>query len=125
VSTNVVKWSEGLSNRMTIIIRRYINEMKFAAYRLLSFITLFLILLALFLSYICIYIYLSTAAQLRAFPCFKIMYGISSYEPSSQLLPPLANNTHALIIFRGEQDSARWTVELILKCNKCNISRSQ
>jgi hypothetical protein len=38
VSTSVVKWSEGLNNR---IIRRYMYQMKFSAYMAVLFITFF------------------------------------------------------------------------------------
>ena len=41
MSTSVVKWSQGLSSRMSIIIRRHINNTTFAAYMAVSFIISF------------------------------------------------------------------------------------
>jgi hypothetical protein len=42
VSTSVVKWIEGLSNRVSIIIRRYIARLRFAACMTVSIATFFI-----------------------------------------------------------------------------------
>ena len=53
---SVVKCSECLSNRVSNIIRRYTDHMKFAAFIAFAFITFLYVLLVLFLS-LCKWLY--------------------------------------------------------------------
>jgi hypothetical protein len=57
VSTSVVKWSEVLSNRMSIIIRAFIDNMKFTAYMAVSFTIFFHFLLVPFFIFFYIWLY--------------------------------------------------------------------
>jgi len=64
VLTSGVKWSVGLSNRASIIIRIYVYDMRFAVYMALLLITVCHILLVLF----CMIVYM-----VPSFVCFCLI----------------------------------------------------
>jgi hypothetical protein len=53
-----MKWSEGLSKTVSVIIRRCIDEMKFAAHMVVLFITFFPIFFWFYFISLYIYIYI-------------------------------------------------------------------
>ena len=52
VSTSVVKWSEGLRNRVSVIIRRYTNRMKFYCFFRILFLP-FCIIVYMVVYFVC------------------------------------------------------------------------
>jgi hypothetical protein len=56
VTTSVVKFSEDLSNRVFIIIRKYVDQMKFAALMAVRFIT-FLIFFCFYFVSVCMVVH--------------------------------------------------------------------
>jgi hypothetical protein len=53
LSISVVKWSEGLSKKMSTIIRKYIDYMKLAVYMVVCCIKLFVVSNCLLYHYVC------------------------------------------------------------------------
>ena len=68
MSTSVVKWIEGLSNKVCIVTRRYIDHMRFVAYMAVLLITFFSYSFG-YILYHCIYGY----TLKRAFSYFSFL----------------------------------------------------
>ena len=73
MSTSVLKWSEGLRNKVSIIIRRYPDRMKFYCFFRIHLV-LFCITVYMVVCFICFYLILCIIYSYCYFNAFFFMY---------------------------------------------------
>jgi hypothetical protein len=85
VSTSVVKWNEGLNNRVSIIIRRYTDHMRFAAYMVVHLSHIFLFFWFYFISlYVWLYVLYASVIFCKgiSYVCLVLYMFCSGYSVS-------------------------------------------